>query len=392
MSLMADCAISLAFLGLMTALATASRHASMRGATRYALGHAFFTVASIPFVVMIANQVSVAVHPWTSWWALLVAMTGCALMVDGLARLLEHPRRPQIIRAAWAVALLISLTALVPWGTVEPLRRASDLTNTFGMLGMTIILLRPVAAPYRLPAVTAGLCTAFLVPMYFVGALQVWLHAGPVIVPRYEDWAWLDLAIWSTVNLCVMMLASFRSITLFAQRSRTDPLTNCLNRAGLRNELARLPARQGAGDAISVLALDIDHFKAINDRHGHAAGDEYLFRFAELVQACIREADLFVRMGGEEFIVILVDAKREVAERVAKNIIDATRRMEADFGGSHLRTTVSVGIACGQGHGDVATLMGQADAALYAAKSQGRDRACVADHPTQPQRNAPVAG
>ena len=390
-SLMADCAISVAFLGLMMALATTSRHPSMRGATLYAIGHALFTVASIPFVVMITNQVSVSAHPWGSWVALLAATAGCALMVDGLARLVEHPRRPQVTRAAWAVALLLALSVLVPWGTVEPVRRASDLTNTFGMLGMTIILLRPVAAPYRLPAVTAGLCTAFLVPMYFVGALQVWLRAGPVIVPRYEDWAWLDLAVWSTINLCVMMLASFRSITLFAQRSRTDPLTNCLNRAGLRDALAMLPARHGACDALSVLALDVDHFKAINDRHGHAAGDEYLLRFADLVRRCAREADLVVRTGGEEFVVVLVGAGREVAERVAKDIIDATRQMEVRFESGHLQTTVSVGIACGNGNGEVAALMQRADRALYAAKAQGRDCACFADHPDLPGRDAPAA-
>ena len=392
-SLAADCAIAVAFMGLMMALATTSRHACMRGATLYALGHFLFTVASIPFVVMITNQVSVSAYPWASWAALLAATAGCALMVDGLARLVEHPRRLPVTRAAWAVALLLALSVLVPGGTVEPLRRAADLTNTCGMLGMTIILLRPVAAPYRLPAITAGLCTAFLVPMYFVGALQVWLRAGPVIVPRYEDWAWLDLAIWSTINLCVMMLASFRSITLFAQRSRTDPLTNCLNRAGLRDELALLPARHGACDAVSVLALDIDHFKAINDRHGHAAGDDYLFRFAELVRRCVREADLVVRMGGEEFVVVLMGAGREVAQRVAEDIVEATRQMEVSFDGSHLRTTVSVGIACGRGNGngDVAPLMRWADQALYAAKALGRDRACFADHPAMPRRDAPAA-
>ncbi|MFN7294456.1 MAG: GGDEF domain-containing protein, partial [Lysobacteraceae bacterium] len=119
-------------------------------------------------------------------------------------------------------------------------------------------------------------------------------------------------------------------------------------------------------------------FKAINDHHGHAAGDAYLARFAGLLHSVVRHADLVVRMGGEEFLVVLHRAPRDVAERVAKDVVERTRDLAMDVGGVRVHTTASIGIAAGRGGDDMTDLIQQADRALYMAKTSGRDRVCVA--------------
>ena len=175
-----------------------------------------------------------------------------------------------------------------------------------------------------------------------------------------------------------MMLASFRALVVFVRRSRTDALTHCLNRSGLEDELAMLVMRIPAEAPVVVLALDIDHFKAINDRLGHAAGDVYLERFAQAVQSSVRQSDRVARIGGEEFIALLVDAHPEAGERVAEKVLEAVRRLEVDHDGETIRATVSIGIASGFGLGSIEALMRRADRALYAAKGSGRDRVCTA--------------
>lgn len=377
-SLVADGFVAITFAALIASLAAVFRHATLGGATMYALGHIGFTAGSSLFILLLTAGIPASQRPWLAWLALLASAFGSAAMVGGLAALLEHPLRHLIRWLCWAVATVIVSTALVPWPAVDPLKLASDLANSACVAGLAAVLLHAYPKPYRLPAWWAGVCAAALLPLYAIGSVQEWLGTGPVLVPHYVDWVWLDLALWSTFNLCVMMLASFRALTMFAQRARTDPLTGCLNRGGLQHEWEALSARLGANDPLSVMAIDIDHFKAINDHHGHAAGDAYLARFAGLLHSVVRHADLVVRMGGEEFLVVLHRAPRDVAERVAKDVVERTRDLAMDVGGVRVHTTASIGIAAGRGGDDMTDLIQQADRALYMAKTSGRDRVCVA--------------
>jgi diguanylate cyclase (GGDEF)-like protein len=129
--------------------------------------------------------------------------------------------------------------------------------------------------------------------------------------------------------------------------------------------------------ALAVVAFDLDHFKSINDRYTHAAGDSVLREAANVLRAHCRSSDLAARIGGEEFVLLLPGADRKaayaVAERVRAEV--ATREFAALARG--VRVTLSAGVAVDAGHGCAEELLRAADAALYRAKGEGRDRVCA---------------
>jgi diguanylate cyclase len=158
----------------------------------------------------------------------------------------------------------------------------------------------------------------------------------------------------------------------------TDALTGASNRAGFDDELARLVERAVTSRSVfSLLFVDVDHFKAINDRHGHLVGDRVLRGLAEVLRAGVRRGDTVARYGGEEFAVLLPAARLKVgvrtAERLRKDV--AGRRWTAD-GTDVVRFTVSVGVGEFRAGDDAPALVGRADAALYKAKQSGRNRTC----------------
>ncbi|KAA5921166.1 diguanylate cyclase [Achromobacter xylosoxidans] len=158
--------------------------------------------------------------------------------------------------------------------------------------------------------------------------------------------------------------------------SGSDPLTNVLNRRFLPSVIGReilIATREHS--TFSVLLLDIDHFKAINDSHGHAGGDQVLRQFAEVVHQSCRSSDFVFRYGGEEFLVVLVDTAREAALAAAEKLgAEIRRHAFAIPEAGSLRITASIGVATFDGHPDYAYLIDRADKALYQAKQAGRDR------------------
>jgi len=163
-----------------------------------------------------------------------------------------------------------------------------------------------------------------------------------------------------------------------AQRlSTTDPLTGLWNFRYLSMSLAREIERSTRFDRpLAVLMLDLDHFKGVNDQHGHQRGDTVLRELAFRVQEQIREVDTFARYGGEEFVVVLPETTVEGASQLAERICEGVRREPfRQEGEEPLHITVSVGGAAFPEHGSSpATLMRAADKALYVAKGEGRDR------------------
>jgi diguanylate cyclase (GGDEF)-like protein len=163
-----------------------------------------------------------------------------------------------------------------------------------------------------------------------------------------------------------------------AQRlSTTDALTGLWNFRYLSMSLAREIERSTRFQRpLAVLMLDLDHFKQVNDQHGHARGDTVLRELAHRVQEQIREVDTFARYGGEEFVVVLPETTVEGATQLAERICVAIRREPFHTEGEEpLDVTVSVGGAAFPAHGSsAATLMRAADRALYVAKNEGRDR------------------
>ncbi|WP_342131409.1 sensor domain-containing diguanylate cyclase [Hydrogenophaga sp. OTU3427] len=160
--------------------------------------------------------------------------------------------------------------------------------------------------------------------------------------------------------------------------STTDALTGTRNRRHLMEQATREMARaQRYGRPLSCLLFDIDHFKRINDNHGHAAGDRMLVALCQTVQAMLRPADTLARFGGEEFVVLLPDTDAEHARQAAERLREQVEQTEVPVPGeaSPLRLTISVGVATlSVLNADVDALFRAADAAMYRAKTGGRNR------------------
>jgi diguanylate cyclase (GGDEF)-like protein len=157
----------------------------------------------------------------------------------------------------------------------------------------------------------------------------------------------------------------------------TDPLTGCLNRRGLDQAMAREVARatRGGGD-LSLLAVDLDHFKDINDTYGHITGDVVLREFGGLLTQTARAGDMVSRTGGEEFTILLPDTDPSGAFRAAIRVCDTVRSHPFMVNGKRLHITISVGVVSTNGASADAPDMNmkeRADQALYAAKRGGRD-------------------
>lgn len=157
--------------------------------------------------------------------------------------------------------------------------------------------------------------------------------------------------------------------------SRTDTLTGLANRASLNERLADEWNRfQRHGRALSLILLDLDHFKTVNDELGHLAGDTVLTGFAQLARATLRAEDMAGRWGGEEFLVICPETEGPQAKALAERLCQAMRSHDFATGRRH---TVSAGIATMRPGDSLDALISRADTALYAAKDSGRDRAVL---------------
>jgi diguanylate cyclase (GGDEF)-like protein len=174
------------------------------------------------------------------------------------------------------------------------------------------------------------------------------------------------------------MLRLKRSQLRFKRLSRLDGLTAIYNRqhfmAEVERMLGQLEKRKGAA---CMAIIDLDHFKRINDTHGHAMGDEALRRMAAACQRHLRDADLFGRLGGEEFGILLADCPGGQGGLIASRILGAIEQeVVVEHGGLALIVTASIGLASTDSCGySLQRLCAEADAALYLAKAGGRN--CV---------------
>ncbi len=152
-----------------------------------------------------------------------------------------------------------------------------------------------------------------------------------------------------------------------------DQLTGLMNRGGLQESFAREAARADrAGRELAVALLDLDDFKQINDRHGHAAGDEALVHLAAIIRQTMRPSDVVVRFGGEEFLFLLPDAGARQAARALQRVQDDLDRRPLHFSGADLTLAFSAGVAMRRVGESPEDVVARADSALYAAKRAGK--------------------
>ncbi len=153
-----------------------------------------------------------------------------------------------------------------------------------------------------------------------------------------------------------------------------DPLTGLPNRTLAESRIDRLVARS---DCV-VMFIDVDHFKTVNDRLGHLAGDEMLSQVAGRLRSCMRNDDLVARFGGDEFVVCVVEDPTDPGPRLVEKIMDSMR-YPFHIAGRNITTTISIGIAHGRAGDSPSELLRRADAAVYRSKGRGRDRWTVFD-------------
>ncbi|MGA9949647.1 MAG: GGDEF domain-containing protein [Xanthobacteraceae bacterium] len=227
-----------------------------------------------------------------------------------------------------------------------------------------------------------------LVVVFFVHGVTLLLRVPAVLFsPSFRDQfalSSLSFTLLAFATLLFTVIIAFLQLNLTKERSElrhkinslVDPLSGVANRRAFLEQASSLLGRHGAEhEPLAVLLFDLDHFKQINDRFGHASGDAVLQVFADTATATLGADVLFARIGGEEFASCLrvgdIDEAYAIAERVRRNFVAAA----AHFGREQFLPSVSVGITLGRESGlDVGTLLSVADRALYRAKELGRNR------------------
>lgn len=282
-------------------------------------------------------------------WLLLAAP-----LVTGVASCFEHP-------------------ATNSWSGGGVFLAAMSLT--IGLASRELWQLEPGYSKIRIPMAIA----AASLSVYYFLRLLIYLIEGPD-GPTFQ--AYFGSAITTGITMVLLVVASFSMSALNTEQQtralRTlttqDGLTGLLNRGGFLDladaELDMLRSTQTPG---TLILADLDHFKAVNDTYGHAAGDQALQAFAKACQAAVRSSDLVGRYGGEEFVLLLPGVGAYRAEIIAKEISRGMEAASAD--GGVPMPTVSYGLAAiDEATKDLGDLIAAADAALYRAKSLGRNR------------------
>ncbi|MEO3389066.1 diguanylate cyclase [Mesorhizobium sp. CAU 1741] len=226
-------------------------------------------------------------------------------------------------------------------------------------------------------SITALTALYVLTALSFFACGTIMLHEGSWVLLRHPDnWAEKFNAIMCIIGITgigalSLGLNNARAARRHRDEARTDALTGLLNRRALFDGFSR--ARLDPGHA--VIAFDLDHFKAINDRHGHAAGDEVLRRFAMALSQNLRDGDMAARTGGEEFVLVLHHASHQVATSTAERIRAIFADDKVTTAGHTIIATASAGVAFVSGQSEsFEAVLHRADKSLYRAKDGGRNR------------------
>ncbi|MCE9657359.1 MAG: GGDEF domain-containing protein [Burkholderiales bacterium] len=288
-----------------------------------------------------------------------------------------------------AYALALALVLFASWLGLSPAHAVLRVSVNSAVL--TVIALGIAADLYRygrniLPRRQTWLLSAPLVAaaagFSLRGVRALW-HPESVATEMIADSALnvgsavAYMVIALTFHATLIALVFGRLLADLRHRSRHDGLTGLLNRRTMEEMLvAQVQRSRRTGEPFTVLMLDLDHFKAINDRHGHAAGDRALKHAAAALKAELREVDALGRFGGEEFLVLMPGATAEAARPVAERLRNALNTGAPRIDGAALFLSASIGVAEWlEPAEEPSRLLMRADAALYRAKLRGRD--CV---------------
>ena len=285
------------------------------------------------------------VHLWLLVGAMAVATVGMRDFVPDRA-----------VRLSVVAALLAGLLASALWNLYKSPRSAGITRHALGvMLGLAAgILIYRAVVMYFVPAqVTA---------MFALTHVQVLTYAVGSVLPV-------------AASVAFLMMCTERSQRELQRAARIDFLTDCYNRRAIEElGMRAIAAARRHGMPLALVAIDIDHFKRINDELGHAAGDDALTAVVSRIRTTLRNEDLLGRMGGEEFVVLMPNTDSGAAMSAAERIRAAFSATPLELDGHRRRVTLSVGVAVlAPADREFAQLLSRADRAMYAAKNAGRD-------------------
>lgn len=250
--------------------------------------------------------------------------------------------------------------------------------GTMCAIGLTTLLAsgRRAAFDIAIIAVVAIQVVDFLVRPNLTLMFEKTIPAEAYRESVYYSLIGLVLGVKSVIGAVVLIGATIVEWTeaLRANASR-DPLTGLQNRAAFEQSIrSLLPRAQSEECPLSLIVVDIDHFKQVNDVWGHQAGDQVLSNFGELASQMVRDCDVIGRIGGEEFCIAVWNCDNEPAERLAQRIKQGLAQLEHSALNSDIRLTASFGLATAREGESYERLFARADEALYRAKDNGRDR------------------
>ena len=341
--------------------------------------------AYVVLVLVLAWQWRVGLISTQAAWPLGLSALVCGLVFVGVIRsglnLVLQQRfgcDPSLTQVQSLVGLLGAVWVYLVTG---PVRGAA--------LGLTVLVV--VFAMFRLrPRQALGLAVLALL---LLGVSSRWLsltdpfHYPPPVETLHLAYTTAVLAGVALLAMRVTFLRDLltqqraeltQALARISQLATRDELTGLPNRRAMLEHLATETARQARlKRPLAVALIDLDHFKLINDVHGHAGGDQVLRGFAHRVESELRGADMMARWGGEEFLLMLPDTSIEAAQQCLERLRERLRLSPFDEVTPGLRLTFSAGVTGCLGQGDIESAIERADQAMYRAKRAGRDRVAV---------------
>lgn len=316
-------------------------------------------------------------------WATTGVIVGTGLFGWGFARL-----RGQRVHPGWVFGGMPALVAVTVAGHQLPgASFALVFESAAGLIAAAVLWLnRSYALRPRHPAEALLALNLFFYLLAWVARLCFTLGSGQEqahLLQAPEPWRTCFAVFYGVVPIIisalVLNIVNAELALRLRMRAITDELTGLLSRRGLLEQAPAIQerARKDAG-SLALLLFDIDHFKRVNDTHGHAAGDEALRHAARVIDAHMRADGLLARHGGEEFIALVPVAHIDDAERVADRQRAALAVSLCRLPAGSLRLTVSVGVSLWEPGEALTQPIARADAAMYRAKSGGRNRVALA--------------
>lgn len=317
--------------------------------------------------------------------AQLLVLIGMALAWDGFRRFIGHPPVSRLALAVLGTAVLIWIALTLPQDSLE-LRALGNAMLVAIMSALIARELLTATKPGPRAMRVTGWAYALNATVFLIRVVTAHKNAAPISPLNPDGFAvfilfwWLGMMI--AVTLGMVLMTTERLQADLDKQANHDPLTGALNRRSFSLIAEKAIAQSHRyGKPLSVLMMDLDRFKQINDHLGHNSGDELLCQFVTIAGNVLRSEDIFCRYGGEEFVALLPNTNAELA-------LVAAERLRNTFAAELPETmkdilpfpiTVSIGVAERRQDEDIESLLHRADTALYQAKRRGRNRSELAN-------------